>query len=68
MDNAAMRKSLMQAMSDNKAWVKMTGPAHNVTVKVTTEADGYKSLVVTVDGRERMRVSHIHPQLLHVEG
>lgn len=64
MKNRKMATSLMQAVSDNRASVDISAPAHGVSVIVSVEDDGYKRLTVIVDGRERLRVRRIHPRLL----
>ena len=58
----------MKALKDNKAWVKVTSPATDTTVQIITETNGYKTLIVRIDGAERMRVKHIHPKILTVDG
>jgi hypothetical protein len=57
---------VFQALRDNKATTFVSGPAREVTVSVVDEETGYKILIVTIDGKERVRVTHIHPRLLHL--
>jgi hypothetical protein len=56
------------AMSDNQASVKIVGPSTEVRVWVEIEENGYKVLIVAVDGRERVRIRHVHPRILKIEG